>query len=175
MSWLEELEARLEQQLEAFLASNPAQDALLLEQEARERQARLIGQRHQWQLEAHRLRMELLQRASEIRQWRQRLERARAAGAHDLAERAESHLGELMEQGRCQWQRLEELGQAFGQLEQQLSELSQQARPASTAQQAAPAAPKPGPGAPTDLEQAWAAFETERELQQLRRRRQSQP
>ena len=29
MSWLDELEARLEQQLAAFLAANPSQEALL--------------------------------------------------------------------------------------------------------------------------------------------------
>ena len=157
MSWLEELEARLEQQLEAFLASNPAQDALLREQEARDRQARLIGRRRQLQLEADQLRKELLQRASEIRQWRQRVEQARAAGANDLATRAEAHLTALMEQGRHQWQQLEAMGRDFGQLEQQLSELGQQAQ----ASQA--------PAAANDLESAWAAFETEQDLEQLRR------
>jgi hercynine metabolism protein len=168
VSWLDELEARLEQQLEAFLASNPAQDALLREQEARDRQARLIGRRRQLQLEADRLRSGLLQRAGEIRQWHQRVERASAAGASDLAARAERHLAELMDQGRRQWQQLEALGQEFGQLEQQLHDLSQQARQAP----ASAGAPAPGQGAPaqsgSDLEQAWAAFETEQELEALR-------
>jgi hercynine metabolism protein len=167
VSWLDELEARLEQQLEAFLASNPAQDALLREQEARDRQARLIGRRRQLQLEADRLRSDLLQQAGDIRQWHQRIERARAAGAGDLAARAERHLAELMDQGRRQWQQLEALGQEFGQLEQQLHDLSQQAR------QAPASAAAPGQGAPaqsgSDLEQAWAAFETEQELEALRR------
>jgi hercynine metabolism protein len=155
MSWLDELEARLEQQLEAFLSSNPAQEALLREQEARDRQARLIGRRRQLQLEAERMRTELLQRAGEIHQWRQRLERARGAGAHELAQRAEVHLNTLGEQGRLLWQQLEERGREFGQLEQELNQLSQQARPHAT----------PGDG---DLERAWAAFETEQELEQLR-------
>ena len=159
MSWLEELEARLEQQLEAFLASNPAQDALLREQEARERQARLIGRRRQLQQEAERLRTELLQHADAIRQWRQRVERARAAGAHDLAGRAEAHLETLMEQGRRQWQQLEALGQEFGQLDQQLRDLGQQGRQATDSGRTT-----------SDLERAWAAFETEQELEQLRRR-----
>lgn len=157
MSWLEELEARLEQQLEAFLANNPAQDALLREQDARDRQARLIGRRRQLQLDADQLRKELLQGASEIRQWRQRVERARVAGANDLATRAEAHLTALMEQGRRQWHQLEVLGREFGQLEQQLSELGQQAKTA------------PAPAADNDLERAWAAFETEQDLEQLRR------
>lgn len=178
MSWLDELEARLEQQLEAFLASNPAQDALLREQEARDRQAQLIGRRRQLQRDADRLRSGLLQRAGEIRQWRQRVERARAAGADELAARAERHLTQLMDQGRRQWQQLEALGQEFGQLEQQLRELSQQAQQAAAAGTAggaqtagaqagaAQAAPEPNG---SDLERAWAAFETEQELEALRR------
>jgi len=39
-SWLDQLEARLDQQLEAFLAANPSQETLLEEQGARDRQAR---------------------------------------------------------------------------------------------------------------------------------------
>lgn len=170
MSWLEDLEARLEQQLEAFLASNPAQDALLREQEAQERQARLIGRRRQLQREAERLRTELLQRAEAIRQWHQRVERARAAGAHDLAARAEAHLEALMKQGRRQWQQLEALGQEFGQLEQHLAELSRQARTGSAANGPSQTNQHPRAGAPSDLERDWAAFETEQELEQLRRK-----
>ena len=44
-NWLEELEARLDRQLESFLKSNPQQEALLAEQQARERQQSLRRQR----------------------------------------------------------------------------------------------------------------------------------
>lgn len=163
MSWLDELESRLEQQLEAFLASNPAQDARLREQEARDRQARLIGRRRQLQTEADQLRTALLQRASDIRQWRARIERARAAGAQDLAARAEAHLAALMAQGRLEWQQLEGLGQEFRQLDHQLADLQRSAGSAggATPQTAPPQA---------DLERDWAAFETEQELERMRRR-----
>jgi hercynine metabolism protein len=163
VSWLEELESRLEQQLEAFLASNPAQDALLREQEARDRQARLIGRRRQLQLEAERRRNRLLELAGEIRQWRERVARARRAGADELAERAEAHGASLMDQGRRQWQQLEGLGREFAELERQLSELGDLAG----RQRAAAASPS---DSQADLERAWAAFETEQELEQLRRR-----
>ena len=69
MSWLDELEARLEQQLAAFLAANPSQEALLGEQEARDRQAQLVGQRRQLQRQAEQERQALLQLAAEIRCW----------------------------------------------------------------------------------------------------------
>ncbi|MDP4708043.1 MAG: hypothetical protein NWR94_07550, partial [Cyanobium sp. MAG_237] len=60
MSWLDELEARLEQQLAAFLAANPSQEALLGEQEARDRQAQMVGQRRQLQRQAEQERQALL-------------------------------------------------------------------------------------------------------------------
>ena len=73
MSWLDELEARLEQQLEVFLRANPAQEVLLEEQEARDRQARLVGQRRQLQQQAEQERQALLQLADEIRRWQERV------------------------------------------------------------------------------------------------------
>ena len=135
--WLEQLEARLEKQLEAFLQANPAQEALLQEEERREQKQRL--------LQAEALRSELLQIAAEIRQWRDRSERARSAGAADLAARADRQVSQLMERGRLRWQALEQLGQ----------EVRNSA--------------SPGRRGPEPLDQAWARFELEQELEALRR------
>ena len=154
MSWLDELEARLEQQLAAFLAANPSQEALLGEQEARDRQAQLVGQRRQLQRQAEQERQALLQLAAEIRCWQERVVKARAAGATALAERAEAHQQALMEQGRQRWQRLGELGVSFAAVERELGELESRPR-----QQRA-----------SSLEQDWASFEAEQALEELRRR-----
>ncbi|MCP9890721.1 hypothetical protein KBY57_06570 [Cyanobium sp. Aljojuca 7D2] len=154
MSWLDELEARLEQQLESFLRANPAQEALLEEQEARDRQAKLVGQRRQLQRQAEQERQALLQLASEIRRWQERVVKARAAGATALAERAEAHQQGLMEQGRQRWQHLSELGVSFAAVERDLGELESRPRPPRS----------------SSLEQDWAAFEAEQALEQLRRR-----
>lgn len=174
-SWLEELEARLEQKLEAFLRANPQQEALLAEQEQRERQQRLLGQRLQLRQEAEQQRQGLLRLAAEIRQWRQRVERARAAGAVELAGRAEAHIATLMEQGRSRWQSLGELGERFEAVERDLTDLT--SRPVGGA--ARGAAPG-GEGAAADtsppledLERAWSSFETQQELEELRRRSRS--
>ena len=158
--WLEQLEARLERQLEAFLASNPAQQALLQEQEARDRQAQLVGERSRLQRQAEQQRQRLLELASEIGGWRQRVERARAAGAHDLAQRAQDHLGELMEQGRRNWNQLADLGQQFNAVENGLQELA-----------SAPRATANPPNNAADLEQAWAAFEAQQELEHMKTQR----
>ena len=154
MSWLDELEARLDQQLAAFLTANPSQEALLGEQEARDRQARLVGQRRQLQRQAEQERQALLQLATEIRCWQERLAKARAAGATALAERAEAHQLGLMEQGRQRWQHLGELGVSFETVERDLRELESRPRPPKT----------------SNLEQEWASFEAEQALEQLRRR-----
>lgn len=156
--WLDELEARLEQQLAAFLAANPDQQALLAEQEARDRQARLVGERSRLQRQAEQQRQHLLALAAEIRAWRQRVQRARAAGADDLAQRAEHHLATLMEQGRSSWSQLAALGQQFTAVEQALSQLATSAAAAGRRSDA-----------DQDLEQAWAAFESRQELERLRR------
>jgi hercynine metabolism protein len=157
VSWLDELEAQLEQRLGAFLKGNPAQEALLAEQEARDRQARLAGQRRQLQRQAEQQRQALLQLAGEIRQWQQRVAKARAAGADPLADRAQAHQAELMDQGRQRWQQLGELGVSFAAVEQELQQLAHQ--PASTPVQRA-----------TNLEKDWAAFETQQELDALKQR-----
>jgi hercynine metabolism protein len=154
VSWLDELEARLEQQLESFLRANPAQEALLEEQEARDRQAKLVGQRRQLQRQAEQERQALLQLANEIRRWQERVIKARAAGATALAERAEAHQQGLMEQGRQRWQHLSELGVSFAAVERDLRELESRPRPPRA----------------SSLEQDWAAFEAEQALEQLRRR-----
>ncbi len=154
MSWLDELEARLEQQLAAFLAANPSQEALLEEQGARDRQAQLVGQRRQLQRQAEQERQALLHLADEIRRWQERVVKARAAGATALAERAEAHQQGLMGQGRQRWQQLGELGVSFAAVERDLRELESRPRPPRA----------------SSLDQDWAAFEAEQALEQLRRR-----
>jgi hercynine metabolism protein len=154
VSWLDELEARLEQQLAAFLAANPSQEALLEEQGARDRQAQLVGQRRQLQRQAEQERQALLHLADEIRRWQERVVKARAAGATALTERAEAHQQGLMEQGRQRWQQLGELGVSFAAVERDLRELESRPRPPRT----------------SSLDQDWAAFEAEQALEQLRQR-----
>jgi hercynine metabolism protein len=162
-SWLEDLEHQLENTLESFLRANPLQEALLQEQEARDRQLSLRRQRLELQGQAELGRRRLLELAEEIRRWQARVQRARAAGAEDLAGRAEAHIATLMEQGRQRWQELGELGRRFAALEQELAELAQQA-PAPPS--GAPSAAQPAQTLETD----WAAFEAQQELQDLKQR-----
>ena len=80
---------------------------------------------------------------------------ARAAGAVDLACRAEAHTQTLMDQGRQLWEELGQLGQQFRDLDQQLDALH---RSASQQQKG------------RSLDEDWALFEARQELEELRRR-----
>jgi hercynine metabolism protein len=180
-SWLEELEARLEQRLQAFLRANPQQEALLAEQEQRERQQRLLEERLRLRQEAELQRQGLLRLAGEIRQWKERVKRAEGAGAGDLAERADAHIATLMEQGRSRWQTLGEVGERFTAVERDLQQLTARAAAAQAPGQGGQGAAGDGgrekqgqdsaKASPMEeLERAWASFETEQELESLRRR-----
>lgn len=179
-TWLDQLEARLEQQLEGFLRDNPQQRILLEQQAARDRQRRLGEERLELQRQAEAQRRALLALAEEIRLWQQRVSRARQAGAADLAERAERHRAALMDQGRALWQALGELGVRFAAVEAELAALA--ANPAAAgspagsgtagqASQGQAASGTRGHASPADsLEADWQRFETQQELQELRRR-----
>jgi hercynine metabolism protein len=164
-NWLDQLESRLEETLEGFLKANPQQEALLAEQAARERQQRLRRDRLTLKTEAELQRQGLLRLAEDIRSWQGRVKRAKEAGALDLAGRAEAHIATLMEQGRARWQTLAELGERFAAVERELRELATAAAPQATAEPTKE--PKPQG---TVLEADWAAFETQQELEELRRK-----
>ncbi|MCP9849502.1 hercynine metabolism protein [Cyanobium sp. Morenito 9A2] len=167
-SWFEELEARLEQQLEAFLRTNPQQQSLLDREELQERARRLGRRELQLQQQAIEQRNQLLALAQEIATWQQRVERAQGAGAKELAGKAQAHVDQLMGQGRDRWKALAELGEDFQRLQRERDDLA--ARPGNA---------NPPPGTPAegsaqgaaDLDEAWATFETQQDLEQLKRKR----
>jgi len=160
-SWLDNLEARLEQTLEAFLRANPQQEALLADQDEQDRRRTLQQRRLELSSAAEQRRQRLLELAREIRLWQERVQRAEAAGAAALATRARDHLEQLMEQGRREWQSLASLGEELEHLQAELQGTTRAANPT----------PDPaGPTETTNLEQDWARFEADQELERLRRR-----
>lgn len=165
-TWLDALEARLDATLEGFLKANPQQESLLGDQEARDRKRQLQRDRITLKAEAELQRQGLLRLAEDIRRWQQRVERAKGAGALDLAGRAEAHIATLMDQGRARWQTLAELGERFAAVDRALQDLvgAKPAPPTASDQTAAANAGEAG------LETDWAAFETQQELEELRRK-----
>ena len=156
-SWWQRLEQELEQQFDRFLSDHPNQKELLDQEHWNEQQRRKHHRLLGIDQEAQDLRQRLLKLSKEISAWSGRVKRARSAGADDLAGRAETHLSQLMGQGRAQWQSLATLGEEANRLKQELA----------TTQQP----PKSRTGTAADLEDAWRRFEAEQELDELRRRK----
>ena len=154
-NWLDQLEQELDQRLSAFLRSNPVQEELFEQQHLQDRARALQRQRQQLQVEAEQQRTTLLKLAEEVRAWKERADRARKADAADLASRAEQHLSGLMDQGRCLWSDLADLGRRFDEVELQLKNLNRQQQTPS----------------PSTLEKDWALFEQDQELERLRRKK----
>jgi len=154
-TWLDQLERNLEERLDAFLRSNPDQDRLLNEQHLQDRQRNLNSRRDQMQIQARDLRRQLLSLAEQVQAWGKRTNKARDAGAEDLALRAEQHVNSLMNQGRDLWNELDALGQSFRDLDQQISSLNQRASEQKGHR---------------SLDEDWALFEARQELEELRRR-----
>ena len=154
-TWLDELERNLEERLDAFLRSNPDQDRLLNEQHLQDRQRDLNSRRDQMRIQARDLRRQLLSLAEQVQAWGKRTNKARDAGAEDLALRAEQHVNSLMNQGRDLWNELDALGQSFRDLDQQISSLNQRASEQKGHR---------------SLDEDWALFEARQELEELRRR-----
>ncbi|WP_413324185.1 hercynine metabolism protein [Synechococcus sp. MIT S9503] len=154
-TWLDQLERNLEERLDAFLRSNPDQDRLLNEQHLQDRQRNLNSRRDQMQIQARDLRRQLLSLAEQVQAWGKRTNKARNAGAEDLALRAEKHVDSLMNQGRDLWNELDALGQCFRDLDQQISSLNQRASEQKGHR---------------SLDEDWALFEARQELEELRRR-----
>jgi hercynine metabolism protein len=151
-NWLEQLERELDQRLAAFQSQNPVQEQLFRQQHQLDRARSLQRQRQQLQQDAEEQRKQLLALAADVRAWTERTERAKRAGEKELSKRAEQHLNDLMNQGRTLWMDLADLGRRFQEVDQQLLELSQQQR-----------------SGVSSLDQDWALFEAEQELEQLRR------
>ncbi|AKN61684.1 hypothetical protein WB44_11940 [Synechococcus sp. WH 8020] len=153
-TWLDNLERGLEERLEQFLRSNPAQDQLLREQHLQDRQRDLHNRRGQQQLQARELRRQLLTLAEQVQAWTTRSEKARRAGALELAQRADQHVAALMQQGRELWEEFEALGLQFAELEAQLNSLKTQEKQSTSR---------------LSLDEDWALFEAQQELEELRR------
>ena len=151
-NWLDQLERELDQRLSAFLRNNPVQEALFREQPQLDRFRALQRQRQQLQTEAEEQRRQLLTLAEDVRAWTQRTQRARQANQPELAQRAEQHLTNLMEQGRNIWTDLADLGRRFQEVDAQLTDLKRRQSASRS-----------------NLDADWAQFEAEQELEQLRR------
>ncbi len=152
--WLEKLEQALEKGLDSFLNTNPFQDRLLREHTDHERKTYLRKKQCHIQAEATELREQILKLFANVREWENRSHRARESGATDLANRAEKHLENLMVEGRELWEELEKLGNRWNENETQIKLLTTHKKT----------------NHPSSLEEKWSRFQTQQELDELKRK-----
>ncbi|MCY4172760.1 MAG: hypothetical protein OXF25_01525 [Cyanobacteria bacterium MAG CAR3_bin_5] len=151
--WFDDLDHKLDTWLDTWLARHPGQGALLEEEERNGARSAGTGQRVRLRQEAGKLRDVLLQQGEAIRLWRQRRQEAVTGRDTTLARQCAHHEHRCRREGQVMWERLEMIGS-----------LSPEEWYTTT--------PRSGwrvTEAPVSLQQAWAGFVVERELQELQR------
>nr|AUG32449.1 hypothetical protein PLO_454 [Paulinella longichromatophora] len=162
MNWFEKLESQLNEQLESFLSSNPEQKKLLDQEELEERQRKLSKRHTKLKKETELLQQELLGLAPKIDHWKNKLKQAQQRKEWKLIEEASRYEKDLMNRGNIQWQALKELEFELVQLKYTLKQIeeinSQRFLKKDSAKE-------------SHLENSWDQFETQQELEYLRRQR----
>ncbi len=191
MGLFEDLSSFLETRLEEFIRDNPQLELQVLEENLLEQEEETLRLIADLKGREKRLQDEILATAQEIQRWHERVEKAKAAQRLDLAKPAEEHEAALLRQGNQLWGQMEVLKQRT----QQTTELHQQIQirkrevKAKVAEaqanrvntQAAQSPPTPGEQQwqtagwhqtakpPVDLEREFQKWETDEELEALKR------
>nr|YP_002049109.1 hypothetical protein PCC_0460 [Paulinella chromatophora]ACB42899.1 hypothetical protein PCC_0460 [Paulinella chromatophora] len=165
-SWFEELESQLNQHFESFLSANPEQKRLLEEEELEDRQRCVIERQLMLQRQREQLQKKLLKLVPEINSWQNRLIRARQVQDWKSVEIAAKEQKKLMNKGKNEWEALKEIRIELSRLNAALNVLQQIigithnnskifTRVSTNL---------------NDLENTWDKFESEQELECLRRK-----
>lgn len=199
MGLFEDLSSFLEMRLEEFIRNNPHLELQALEENLLEQEEETLRLLAELRVREKRLQDEILATAQDIQRWHLRIEKAKAAQRLDLAKPAEEREAALLRQGNQLWGQMEVLKQRMQQtveLQQQIQvrkrevkskvaeaqaqRVSYQAQanaqaaqapagPASTEQQWQTAGWNQTAKSPLDLEQAFQRWETDEELEALKR------
>ncbi|NJO81213.1 MAG: TIGR04376 family protein [Cyanobacteria bacterium RM1_2_2] len=188
MGLFEDLNSFFEMRLEEFLRSNPHLELQALEEQLLEQEEETVKLLGDLRLREKRLQDEILNTAQEIQRWHVRIEKAKTAQRFDLVKPAEEREAALLRQGNQLWGQMEGLKQRIQQtveLQQQIQirrkevrEKVVQAQATARATQAEQQWQTTGwnqsyrytpSGAADPLEQSFQRWETEEELEQLKR------
>ncbi len=189
MGLFEDLSQFLETRLEEFLRNNPHLELQALEEQLREQEEdtlRLIGD---LQAQEKRLQEQILETAQEIQRWHIRVDKAKAAGRMDLMQAAQEREATLLRQGNQLWGQMQGVKDRLGkaqELQRQVQARRQEVH-AKAAQVNAERARAQSQqrewemtgwnqsagnfsrGSADPLEQVFSRWETEDELEQMKR------
>ena len=192
MGLFEDFSRLLETRLEEFLKSNPHLELQALEEQLREQENETTRLLASFRLREKQLETEILATAKEVQRWHGRIEKAKAANRYDLVKPAEEREAYLLRQGNQLWgqmkgvkeriQQTVELNQRIKQRRKDVRvkmEQAQYARATSQTKQwqtsgwnqsSSYSFSNPSVQTSTDdLEQTFSRWETDEELEQMKR------
>ena len=191
MSVFDELNRFLEDRLEEFLQENPHLELLALDEQLQEQQLNAQRSLTQLQSQETQIQNQILETAREVELWQRRVQKAEAAGRMDLAGPARDREAALFRQGNQLWgqmqgtqtqiqtlqETLKHLNDRRAEVKQQIQILrQQQAQQATVPPEYSAANPwttsPPPPKAADPLDAVFQQWETDEELEDLKRQMQ---
>lgn len=189
MGLFEDLSHFLESRLEEFMRNNPHLELQALEDNLREQEEEALRLLADLRLKEKRLQDQILETAQEVQRWHVRVEKAKAAGRMDLVRPAEEREAALLRQGNQLWGQMELVRQRVQQsldLQRQIQQKRQEVQnkvaeaEAARANAAWQSSQQPWqttgwnqgysmPKSADPLEQAFQKWETDEELENLKR------
>lgn len=188
MSVFDDVNRFLEKQLEEFLRVNPHLELQVLADNLREQDVKTTKLLTELEAEEQRQQDAILATAKEIQRWHARIKKAEGAGRQDLVTAAKEREASLLSQGNQQWGQMEvtknRLQQTQALLEkiqvrhQEVKEKIRQAPRKPQAKKSTFQTPDPSSGwyqkvslgEPDPLEEKFKDWETDSELEELKRK-----
>ena len=190
MGLFDDLSKFLESRLEEFLRNNPHLELDALSEQLREQEEDTLKLIADLQLQEKRKQDEVLSTAQEIQRWHIRVQKAKNAGREDLAVKAQEREAALLRQGNQLWgqmqgvkERITQAKELYRQIQQRRQEVQAKATQAQAARTKAQAQQRmedtgwwsasssyPSSNKYDDLEEKFLRWETEAELDEMKRK-----
>lgn len=186
MGLFDDLNRFLESRLEEFLRSNPHLELEALLEQLREQEEDTLRLIADLQMQEKRSQDEILSTAQEIQRWHIRVEKAKTAGRLDLAQPAQEREAALLREGNQRWGQMQGLKERITQAKELLRRIQvrrQEVQTKAAETQATRAKyqasqrfetsgwnqSRNSSGGPDALEDTFQRWETQEELDQLKR------
>ncbi|BAZ80450.1 MAG: TIGR04376 family protein [Sphaerospermopsis kisseleviana] len=187
MGLFDDLSRFLEARLEEFLRNNPHLELEMLSEQLREQEDDTLKLIADLKLQEKRSQDEILETAQEIQRWHIRVQKAKSAGREDLAIPAQAREDALLREGNQKWGQMQGLKERITQSQELLRKIqqrrqevqakaaeAQKARAQAQTQQRLETNTWQAPASSyssqfDDLEEKFRRWETQDELEQMKR------
>jgi len=176
----------LEERLDEFLRQHPYLELQALEEQLREQEEQANALKIDLKAQEQRLQEDILKTAQDVKLWHIRIEKAKAAGRYDLVEPAQVREATLLRQGNQLWGQMNGIKERMRQTEDLANRIRQRRREVATELKAAQqsqaasstnywnnaawqAPPRTSSPQPDPLEETFQRWETDDELEALKR------